>query len=124
MIPDFANFTLLNGRVDPLFWQQQWNRANALPAGAPPLRPGTLGSRRPMDRIGEAFGSFTNPRNLILTEAAINGMKGRLFGFVAPFAPNTFRTDIQNALRADNADAARDLRTVMTRIQEVSHEVV
>lgn len=61
-----------------------------LPAGLPRVAADSPNLRRPEQCVWEAYGSYMNSRNFILTAAELNSVKGQLFGLTFPIRDNRY----------------------------------
>lgn len=95
-------------------WSQAQNSLNNLPniGGDDGISPNV-----PNDRVFQALGSNENRRDLLLTDAQINGAKGRMFILRAPTALDRFRRIAEEAARS-GTDA--DAQIMLQHIRAVS----
>lgn len=74
---------------------------------------GGISPNVPNDRVFQALGSNENRRDLLLTDAQLNGAKGRMFILRAPTALDRFRRISEAAARSGtDADAQRMLQHI------------
>ncbi|KAM7212852.1 Glycosyl hydrolase family 71 domain containing protein [Rhypophila decipiens] len=90
-------------RITPEYFNEIFSRDLQLPAGASMARisPTSPDILNPMERVFEAFGSVTNPHNLLLADRQMNIIKGKLIGFKFPLTLLNFGTLVDQGLAGD-----------------------
>ncbi|KAL7794847.1 hypothetical protein V8C43DRAFT_304830 [Trichoderma afarasin] len=102
-----------------IFWHEVWNNATGLPAGLPGVTPNSPEMRRPVDRLYEAIGSTTNPRNFLLLQDNINLMKGRIEVFRSPMTARDYMTSVMSAVNPSESDPEAQTRNFMAPLREL-----
>ena len=103
--------------LDYLTLQRAYNNPTGLPPNLQRVSTGSPDLRRPADRVFEAFGSMTNPGNLILVQDRINNMKSLVFGLVTPLmidsdeeSIQTYRRYVESAVAGNSLNEQRMLQ--------------